>query len=539
MKERLPEDNLEQFFRDKLNEDGLSPAGSGWDTPSPGVWDHIQADMPTTPPGKPVWWRWGIGGASAALILALGYYIYTANNRIDSLSETVNRQQAQIDAMHQARSEQPEVKSITTDSSFSNHNLSNSTNSISSNTQATTPPVSDISNQATSQSSTTTVEDKPLLKQNKPSTPSAADASKIDIQGHSKQSTPASASENSKNDTPLPAPTKSVKEPIAQASSEQSEVIPDQPSEQTSLAASQRSIDALSPISGKTSDLATTSSADSISWQGLPLLSPTSKSRKQLSGQFYVGAHIGPTYGYRKVVSNSRPVLRRLLNQQETADFSYSSGFKIGYQLSNNWFVESGMAYLKSAVQSKHAAQVRYTAAQEQLNSLGEWQSNYDLNLATSFGEIGTDVAVTRSTGINIAENDFIRLRVRTSQKLETLRVPLIVGYQFNRGRIGWRIQTGISANFLLDDEILVQSVSSQRNGVRHKSTRILERPEGLRERTYDYILGFGANMAINSKLHFYLEPTLTHSITPIYDANSIKTYTQIFSMNTGVAYYF
>ena len=255
---------------------------------------------------------------------------------------------------------------------------------------------------------------------------------------------------------------------------------------------------------------------------------------------FYVGAHIAPTYGYRNIKSVNGPVLRRLLNEKEKAVYSVSLGMKAGYQFSKNWSVETGLNYYKNTIDSRHVAQVQYESQIERLNSDGDYDSNYQLKLATSYGEIETDVALTRNSDTQIDQNDYINLVLRTRQELKNISIPLAVRFRTSGKKLHFSAKAGISTNFIIQKDAYIRAAAVNRNGVRHRRTLVDKQFSGLKNTTFDVLFGIGLDYDLTKNLSLYFEPTATHSINPVYNLNGkIKTYPIVAAMNIGLAYRF
>ena len=187
-----------------------------------------------------------------------------------------------------------------------------------------------------------------------------------------------------------------------------------------------------------------------------------------------------------------------------------------------------------------HRTQVRYESQTERLNSDGNYESNYHVNLPTSFGEIETDVALTRSSSTQIQQNDYINLVLKTQQELKNLGVPIAIRYRTAGNKFHFSVKAGVSANFILQKDVTVKAAAVTRNGFQHRRTIIDKQFSGLKNTTFDVLFGMGLDYDISNNLSIYFEPTVTHSINPVYNLNGkIKTYPIVASLNIGLAYRF
>jgi len=229
-----------------------------------------------------------------------------------------------------------------------------------------------------------------------------------------------------------------------------------------------------------------------------------------------------------------------MLNDQEKANYSVSFGLKAGYQFSKNWSVETGLNYYKNSVESMHRAQIRYQSQIERLNSDGNYDSNYQLKLATSYGVIETDVALTRNSDSVIDQNDYINLVIKTRQELKNLSIPIAVRFRTAGNKLHFSAKAGFAANFILEKDVIVKAAVVNRMGIHHRRTLVDKKFSGLKNTTVDLLLGIGLDYDISKNMSVYFEPTFTHSLSPVYNLNGkIKTYPIVAALNLGVCYKF
>jgi hypothetical protein len=559
MEENLHKDNLEEFFKNSFNEENIGPPDDQWDVPSDDVWSGINKTInPTSAPAAPFTFnlKWFMAAAASILILGLVYYNYTLQKQISNLTEVIENQENTIDKLEKMVLEKGQmeegnngVKSEGESNLVENGKKEKSGNIeefssvlLQNNTSKTFDESSQqddsgvTSNQNYSQKSTSNQQNgvKGKSINNSQSINPSIDKSTI-------------KKDIAKRDQKVEASSVAVVKENASLENVKSEGSISKQENQNNIGLNpsglqENTIVILTPLSSKIIFAEANSPSKDITLDMLPVseevFKPSTSSITRTG--FYVGAHIAPTYGYRNIKSVDGPVLRRLLIQQEKAIYSVSLGMKAGYQFSKNWSVETGLNYYKNTVQSMHRAQVRYESQIERLNSDGSYDSNYHLRLSTSYGEIETDVALTRSSDVQIDQNEYINLVLKTQQELKNLGIPIAVRYRTAGNKFHFSAKAGFSANFTLQKDVTVKAAAVTRNGVKHRRTIIDKQFSGLKTTTFDVLFGIGLDYDISKNLSIYFEPTAMHSINPVYNLNGkIKTYPIVASLNIGLAYRF
>ncbi len=539
MEENLHKDNLEEFFKKSFDDENIDPSNDQWDVPSDDVWSGINEKIkPAAKPAPPSVFnlKWLMAAAASILILGLVYYNYTLQKQVGDLKELVENQEITIDGLKDQVLTESEGKE--------NGGIENGENNTEfSNSIILNPSVKSTDSQALQDDSQISsnhedIQNKIPKRQNdgkeKPLNNSQLNNSNAERANEKKEIANENQGDNKFSIVELDDNFKS------QGSVSKQENQKDIASNSSDLL--QKSIIVLTPLSSKMVFAVTNSPTEEITLDMLPVseevFTPKVTSTARIG--FYVGAHIAPTYTYRNIKSTNGPVLRRMLNDQEKAIYSVSLGLKAGYQFSKNWSVETGLNYYKNSVESMHRAQIRYQSQIERLNSDGNYDSNYQLKLSTSYGEIETDVALTRSSDVQIDQNDYINLVIKTRQELKNLSVPIAVRYRTAGKKLHFNAKAGFAANFILQKDVTIKAAVVNRHGVQHRRTLVDKKFSGLKNTTVDVLFGIGLDYDISKNMSVYFEPTVTHSLSPVYNLNGkIKTYPIVAALNIGVHYKF
>ncbi len=562
MEENLHKDNLEEYFKKSFENENSDPSDDNWDAPSDTVWHGINekinpADPSSSAPASIFNLKWILGIAASILIIGLVYYNFTLHKQVDDLTEVVENQKNTIEYFEKLAlekkndqrieeglkgteerenvvkeeegstlEEREEGKNIEEFSGFSfeNNDIETSKNSASQNSsktiskqniQNTETGLSQIEENESSNDSqlVQSPENTSILKESIPGTDMKTKNSSSDIANSSQPNAESTSKQNHQN------------------------AIVDNPSE-----TKKSTVKTVAPLTPKMFLAGTNLPEKEIILDLLPISEETFKPSISSSSKagFYAGIHLAPTYGYRNIKSINGPVHRRLLNEKEQAIYSVAVGFKAGYEFSRNWSVETGLNYYKNSIESKHLAQLRYESQIEHLNSDGNYDSNYQLKLATSYGDIETDIALTRSSTTQIDQNDYINLALRTRQELKTLGVPIAIRYRTAGNKLHFSAKAGIAANFILQKDVKIKAATVNRHGVHHRRTLVDRKFSDSKNTTIDFLFGLGLDYDISKNLSIYFEPTATHSLNPVYRLNGkIKTYPIIASLNIGLMHQF
>ena len=595
MEENLHKDKLEEFFKNSFDDNNIEPSEDQWDVPSDAVWTGINESInpagPSAASASVLNLKWLLAVAASVLIIGLLYYNYTLQRQVTQLKELVEYQENTINSLLEQVSKEDEEKRALekTESGLmkggkngrkeEGRNGGKEENLVIGKTEDNGTKMEKVEgkkggkkegrnggNWSAARDDENAVENNENLgfesdfKVSKPGNSQKDPDAFTNNESLPKQNTNLNIHDSEvgefdsnnmdtrkiqdvANSNPV-----AEKEPVVVG---QGDNVFDEPfaSEQhpgavdpqnTLIKAS--TIALLDPVSTKTIFAEAKTAVEDDTLELLPLADGAFPPKSALSTRigFYVGAHIAPTYGYRNIRSVNGPVLRRLLNEQEQAIYSVALGMKAGYQFNKNWSVETGLNYFENNVRSMHRAQVRYESQIERLNTDGNYDSNYQLKLSTSYGEIETDVALTRSSDTEIDQNDYINLVLKTQQKLKYLGVPVAVRYRTSGNKFHFSAKAGIAANFIIQKDVRIKAAAVNRNGVHHRRTLVDRKFSGLKNTTVDFLFGIGIDYDISNYLSIYFEPTVTHSISPVYQLNGkIKTYPIIASLNIGLAYRF
>ena len=98
----------------------------------------------------------------------------------------------------------------------------------------------------------------------------------------------------------------------------------------------------------------------------------------------------------------------------------------MGFQINNNWSIESGLQYSKLEITARHRIQKQYNTASEIQNSFGDFENEFAILLVTPMGDVESDVTLARSAGSNAIPDQLpFNIPVESNQKISFLGIPL------------------------------------------------------------------------------------------------------------------
>jgi hypothetical protein len=255
----------------------------------------------------------------------------------------------------------------------------------------------------------------------------------------------------------------------------------------------------------------------------------------------YLGVEASVLESYRTILAKRDFVVPRFY-EDEKPDISLGYGINVGYQFSRNWSIESGLNYTSTALAFRARRQIRYTMVDEQPAGGGDFQSDYKLPFETSNGTIESDVAVARSAGTQVVENEFIALSLRGAQNFSYLNVPILARYHFGKGRWQMGLKGGVVNRILLDASFQFTSISTARQGLRVVvNDRFYQKRTLNKVNDYqiDFELGAGLRFLATEQLWIYAEPTYRRSINPSHESINFKTFPTVKAIEVGMGWRF
>lgn len=522
MDKNLPKDPLEEFFKKSLEGQQELPSDDGWDVPSSNVWDRIEVDIQPTAVIRPInYWKWATA-AAAVVLLSFVYQLTTQNQEIEKLATEVKQHEEQI--------EQIKEELITTQHELESTVAAQNTNTINYRQSSKNEEVAQRDESKDSQRA-----------------PSFSRDYEEGIGGQNNNDIPNVPSQN----------TEMISIPNA------NQLILDQ--KENTIVDNQSSLD-LEKTNSDHSKVELIQKEKVADVNSLPnryflaeslkeveIVKPTfnewgiiKKTSFDRPSNFYLGVYGSRNIGKRNTVGDKSSLSQARIDQinkvRVNSSWTTGGGVKIGYRLNDRWSIESGLQYTKSEVNARHRIPKQYDASNEiQDLSTGNYENEVALSLVTSIGDIDSDVTLSRDAGVPIVNQTFFNIPIESNQKVSFLGIPLVAKYSFGHQKVRLGLKGGLLTNFVLDADVKISEIDSPLPILEHRRHRIKSKSDlkNLKSTTIDILGGIEAEIKINDKMYFSFEPSISKSLTPIFEKNDVETYPVMANVRMGVNYLF
>ncbi len=230
--------------------------------------------------------------------------------------------------------------------------------------------------------------------------------------------------------------------------------------------------------------------------------------------------------------------------KNETTGQSLIAGLVVEKQVTPRLSIGSGIDYRKMDYQAMHNIEFDFKDRRghhPHMPGMGDNEHEFQYNLNTAVGAVEMDVRASSSdTTVEIPDNEKVGAEISTSQRLDYLSLPLYAGYNFGNGRLRVLAKAGVVFNFMLNNEFNVDSIKSlnPKFDFRQKDKQSGS-PSDLQTVTVDYLAGIGLEYRMTSALSLRLEPTVVGSLTSRHSNPRIQSSEFSAGVNAGVMYSF
>lgn len=198
--------------------------------------------------------------------------------------------------------------------------------------------------------------------------------------------------------------------------------------------------------------------------------------------------------------------------------FSYSTGLRIGYDISDRWSLHTGIEYHASSFSINPT--VIY-AGQNENGTVG-------YSLITSSGMVNIPFYPQPKIGDSI--------KIKGSSTRDYISIPLLAQFAIISGKIlDFYASGGVTVNFANNKTTDIQWENTQFQEGEVSINEI----KGLNTTNYSYSFGFGLKYHLTKSFSIYAEPSFLGAITSINSNTPITTYSYNLGLAGGVNYHF
>lgn len=248
------------------------------------------------------------------------------------------------------------------------------------------------------------------------------------------------------------------------------------------------------------------------------IIKPVKKRNK-----FYAGIFTGPSRWKTKIVQKVNDAFfpKGKLEKERGIE----TGFKLGWQIANNWSIETGLSFAKNTRTMQQEKSFRFDSNKESLNADGNLQSSYDSQMYTPFGNTTIALDVTRAPETILSDGEVLDIAFNNDITTNLVQLPLTARYNIQKGKLNLSLSAGILLSFLQDHYIKMPEGNLGDNPM------LLEEHARLKNQTPDlntmhYAIQGGVQVAyeVTENLEVYLAPTAAKGLSPIAESEEMST---------------
>lgn len=231
---------------------------------------------------------------------------------------------------------------------------------------------------------------------------------------------------------------------------------------------------------------------------------------------FFIEGFVSPEISYRALVTNTQYSVpdygKTYFNKKEKPDFTFSTGISLGFGITDNIILRSGILYSRFSLKFK-------TEALHLLNTGPDGDLVY-----TSSGPV-----ILQLISSDSLSNESL---IKSSLNFSYLNIPLVAELHFMNN---YFINLGLNFNMLVGQNMNWQAENYDGNFSNATSEPI----KGLKSNSLSIILGFGTEKPVSHNLSIILNPTLKVHLSSMNNTAPVKSYPYVWGLNAGLRYYF
>jgi hypothetical protein len=207
------------------------------------------------------------------------------------------------------------------------------------------------------------------------------------------------------------------------------------------------------------------------------------------------------------------------INRREKHEGSYSGGVFATRQFTKHLGLKTGLIYSNTAIGI--SPQEMYASKKT------DGSVAYKYITSSGYGFVKPGFGLPPAVGDSIQSTE-------AQHNLQTLSIPLMVSYRFDKKKFSVIPAVGLSANFITS-----ANVTTEVTDALNKESVTINGLDGMRSFYTGLIADVSLQYNYNSKWSFSLLPGFKYALTPITKGNVVKTFPYSFNMGAGVTYKF
>jgi len=258
---------------------------------------------------------------------------------------------------------------------------------------------------------------------------------------------------------------------------------------------------------------------------------------------WYLGLQFTPTLLVEKPGPEHTSVMRpRVVSTQEKTTFTADYWLKTGKVLDGRWGIETGIGYRAIERNTMHQARFRFINGRpggggSQARS---YDFDYDLDTYGGSSEVTLRMVQVDSTNV-VPENEPLQFQVKTSERLQLLRIPALLTARLGQGRLTGVVKAGLIGNVVLRNEIEIVTRVSENTRFRpgQGNNAYTLRPDKAQKFFLGYQVSAGLEYRPMKHFSWVLEPSLSGDFARKNSVGKQLPSIVTIGLNAGVNYYF
>lgn len=259
---------------------------------------------------------------------------------------------------------------------------------------------------------------------------------------------------------------------------------------------------------------------------------------------WYLGLQVTPVFLVEKTVT-TRPIAVRphLVSTQEKTSFSSDYWLKIGKKTKGIWGFESGIGYRAMERNTIHSPRFRLLNGRPfQMGGSQSRSYDFDYDLDTYGGSTEITLRMEQVDANEvIPETEALQFRVKISEKIAVVRVPLLATATWNHRNLGLVCKAGLIGNYIARNQLDILARTSENARLRpgQGSAAYLIQQKNNGKVFMGYQLSAGLEYHLGKHFAWVLEPSIAGDFARKSSAGTRLPSIVPVGINTGLNYYF
>jgi hypothetical protein len=207
------------------------------------------------------------------------------------------------------------------------------------------------------------------------------------------------------------------------------------------------------------------------------------------------------------------------IRHREEHEPSFSGGFLVARQIKKHWALQTGLIYSYTAI---GISPQKIYAFQEPAGSIAY---KYITSSGYAYIKPGTGAPTAIGDSLTTAEAE---------HTLQSISVPFLVKYSFEKNKFMLRPGVGVEANLLASTKVEVEVEDTP-----NREIVFINRLNGAKSFYWSLNANVELQYKVNKKLYLMLRPAFRYALSPITEDNVVETFPYSFGLGMGLTYKF